>query len=119
MFWNVLESFENKDRAAFLRFVWGRIRIPKRRSEFKQKFKIQSSSEDEASSSSTSSDGADQANNEDQKLPKAHTCFFSLSLPRYRNEKTMREKLLYAIHNCVEMDADFRLSAGEMQGVFV
>ena len=56
---------------------------------------------------------------QDQKLPKAHTCFFSLSLPRYRSEKIMRERLLYAIHNCVEMDADFRLSESEMQGVFV
>ena len=33
--------------------------------------------------------------------------------------KIMRERLLYAIHNCVEMDADFRLSESEMQGVFV
>ena len=112
MFWKVLESFENKDRAAFLRFVWGRVRIPKQRSAFKQKFKIQSASEDETGN-------VIDDDKEDMKLPKAHTCFFSLSLPRYRSEKTMRDRLLYAIHNCVEMDADFRLSESEMQGVFV
>jgi len=117
IFWKVLESFDNKDRAAFLRFVWGRVRIPKRRSEFKQKFKIQSASEDETGSNNSSS--AVDLDKEDQKLPKAHTCFFSLSLPRYRSEKIMRERLLYAIHNCVEMYADFRLSESEMQGVFV
>jgi hypothetical protein len=28
----------------------------------------------------------------------------------------MREKLLYAIYNCIEMDADFRLAESEMTG---
>ena len=30
--------------------------------------------------------------------------------------QVMREKLLYAIHHCVEMDADFRLADNEMTG---
>ena len=28
----------------------------------------------------------------------------------------MREKLLYAMYNCIEMDADFRLADNEMTG---
>lgn len=52
----------------------------------------------------------------DAYLPKAHTCFFSLNLPKYTSDKVMREKLLYAIFNCQEMDGDFRLTESEMTG---
>ena len=38
IFWKVLESFDNKDRAAFLRFVWGRVRIPNGDSLEKESF---------------------------------------------------------------------------------
>jgi hypothetical protein len=74
-------------------------------------------------------------------LPKAHTCFFSLNLPRYSSDKVrwrvcfavvlcdraahecvgvseqvMKDKLLYAIYNCQEMDGDYRLTENEMTG---
>ena len=52
----------------------------------------------------------------DHYLPKAHTCFFSMNLPRYTNQDTMKSKLLYAIYECTEMDADFRLAENEMTG---
>lgn len=51
-----------------------------------------------------------------KQLPKAHTCFFSLTLPRYTSEEALSDRLLYAIHNCQEMDADFRLTDAEMTG---
>jgi hypothetical protein len=44
---------------------------------------------------------------EDSFLPEAQTCFFSLSLPSYSSEEVMREKLLYAINTCKEIDTDF------------
>ena len=34
-------------------------------------------------------------------LPRAHTCFFSLELPRYTSKDTLRSKLLTAIHGGV------------------
>jgi len=39
-------------------------------------------------------------------LPIGHTCFFSLDLPLYATDRECREKLLYAITNCVTIDAD-------------
>ena len=36
----------------------------------------------------------------------AHTCFFTLDLPAYTTEDSLREHLLYAIHNCQDIDAD-------------
>ena len=56
---------------------------------------------------------AKEADNGDNYLPHAQTCFFSLSLPNYSSYERMREKLLYAIHNSPNMDADVRLHSAE------
>ena len=45
----------------------------------------------------------------DNYLPGASTCFFWISLPQYSSVAVMRQKLLYAIHNCVDIDADYRV----------
>lgn len=103
-FWRVLRSFDENDRTAFLRFVWARSRLPLSSSEFHQKFKIQIAV------------GEGMTENPDHSLPKAHTCFFSLSLPKYTSDEATRKQILYAIHNCIEMDADFRLAESEMTG---
>merc|ERR1712232_44493 len=102
--WRVLKSFSPMHRSRFLRFVWARSRLPATAMEFPQKFKIQAPV------------GEGPREYPDEWLPKAHTCFFSLSLPRYSSDAVMREKLMYAIHNCLEMDADFRLAENEMTG---
>ncbi|KAG5175125.1 hypothetical protein JKP88DRAFT_144692, partial [Tribonema minus] len=52
----------------------------------------------------------------DQQLPRAHTCFFSINLPRYSCDNVMAERLKYAMYNCIEMDADFRLADTETTG---
>ena len=40
------------------------------------------------------------------KLPVGRTCFFRLEIPAYKNEDTFREKLMYAIRFCTDIDAD-------------
>ena len=42
--------------------------------------------------------------------------FFSINLPRYTSKEILREKLVYAIANCLALDADFRLAGGENTG---
>jgi alpha-tubulin suppressor-like RCC1 family protein len=122
-FWRVLEGMDTVDRRAFLRFVWARSRLPLGAAQFHQKFKIQSlalggsnggdgGSAAASSSSSTSAPSAAM----DAQLPKSHTCFFALQLPRYSSDDVCRKQLLYAVHNCVEMDGDFRLADTEMSG---
>lgn len=100
--WEALRSFDEDERAAFLRFVWARTSLPIRQQEFHQKFKVQSAV------------GEGPSKDPDNYLPKAHTCFFSINLPKYSSVAVMTEKLKYAIHNTVEMDADFRLAENEM-----
>ena len=78
-FWNVMEGLTDKDRSQFLRFTWGRSKLPKSESwprPFKLTYK----------------------NAGDYMLPVAHTCFFQLELPQYSSEQIMRERLLVAIH---------------------
>jgi alpha-tubulin suppressor-like RCC1 family protein len=94
MFWEILaDEFTEEEKSAFLRFVWARSTLPPKGIEFPQKFKIQSAVGDDASLKP------------DMYLPKAHTCFFSVNLPKYSTKQVMAEKIRYAIKFCTEMDA--------------
>lgn len=78
-FWDVLmNDFNENEKSAFLRFVWARPTLPPKEMDFPQKFKIQSAVGDDANMKP------------DQYLPKAHTCFFSLNLPRYSSKEVCR-----------------------------
>ncbi|CAM9103124.1 unnamed protein product, partial [Ectocarpus fasciculatus] len=89
-FWQVLEEFTEEEKAAFLKFTWGRSRLPLNAAAFAQRFKLQSFGKSPA----------------DNYLPVSHTCFFSLELPRYSTIEVMREKLRFAITHCLAIDGD-------------
>ena len=78
-FWRVMEGLSNKDRSLFLRFTWGRSRLPKS-DNWPRPLKL------------CYKDAGDEM------LPLAHTCFFQLELPQYSTDAIMRERLLVAIH---------------------
>lgn len=40
------------------------------------------------------------------RLPIGRTCFFRLEIPAYKSEDAFKEKLLYAIRFCTDIDAD-------------
>lgn len=88
-FWNVLEKMSQQERRLFLRFAWGRDRLPSEK-DFKEDMKI----------------FPNLRPNPDSQLPHAETCFFNVSLPKYSSEKIMREKLLIAITNTHSMDGE-------------
>lgn len=102
MFWEVLEEMSNDERTMFLRFVWARSRMPASLSDLTMNFKLQLSAQAD-----------DMKKNPDNYLPSAQTCFFSLSLPDYTSKEVLRQKLLYAIENSPNMDADVRLHSAE------
>lgn len=77
LFWKVMESLSNKERAGFVRFAWGRSRLPPEK-HWKTKMVL--------------------TNGGNISLPLSHTCFFSVELPAYRTEEAMRHGLLTAIH---------------------
>ena len=64
----------------YLKFVWGRSRLPIDLKNLSQKHTL------------TLCRGMNKTG-----FPLAHTCFFSLDLPEYEDEKVMRDKFLVAI----------------------
>jgi len=86
--WEALESFTQKHRRSFLRFVWGRSSLPTVE-KWERNFTIQLLS------------GTD-----DSRLPCSHTCFFTLDLPMYSTMEVCHAKLLYCITHCLAIDAD-------------
>ncbi|XP_048855280.1 LOW QUALITY PROTEIN: E3 ubiquitin-protein ligase HERC2 [Brienomyrus brachyistius] len=91
-FWEVMESFSNTERSLFLRFVWGRTRLPRTIADFRGRdFVVQV---------------LDKYNPPDHFLPESYTCFFLLKLPRYSCRQVLEEKLKYAIHFCKSIDTD-------------
>ena len=95
-FWKCLEEFSAEERASYLRFVWGRSRLPLTSKDFPMQHRISIKSH----------------NNPDLALPMSHTCFFSIDLPRYSTYEVLKSKLKYAITHCQAIDTD--TNAGEI-----
>lgn len=99
LFWKVLEGFTDEQRSAYLKFVWGRSRLPLRRQDWEQAHKLAAFHPPKPSPGNTPAPL-------DEYLPFGHTCYFTLDVPRYSSEEIMRSKLLFAIENCPEIDGD-------------
>jgi len=88
--WETLQEMSQLDLRLFLHFVWGRSRLPPDGSpKWAEGFKVvrQTTS----------------GSNPDQSLPTAHTCFFQLDLPRYSSKEVCRQRILFAVQNCVSL----------------
>uniref|UniRef100_A0A6U4CS48 HECT domain-containing protein n=1 Tax=Phaeomonas parva TaxID=124430 RepID=A0A6U4CS48_9STRA len=79
-FWCVVNAWGDEQRSNFVRFAWGRSRLPPRESWYK----------DMQISRSNISGGAEAI---DSSLPMSHTCFFSVELPPYTSIEAMRRGL--------------------------
>ena len=89
MFWKVMESLDDADRKKVLKFVTSTPRAPLLGfGNLNPRFSIRDS-------------GSDQT-----RLPSTSTCVNLLKLPVYRDEKVLREKLLYSVNS----GAGFNLS---------
>ena len=73
-----MKSLTPEDQSGFIRFAWGRSRLPTDQASFTTKMRL-----DPARSGAV--------------LPVAHTCFFSIELPLYKTEDEMRKGLMLAI----------------------
>ncbi|KPI87063.1 putative ubiquitin-protein ligase [Leptomonas seymouri] len=85
LLWRTLEEATPLQRRLFLRFVSGRDRLP-------VKLRVLPLT--------TQADP-------DTVLPRAATCFFAIEIPDYSSLEVMKQKLLYSIENCADMDTDF------------
>jgi len=92
-FWRAMREYSNDDRSAFVKFTWGRSRLPLTKADFSQRMKIQNMN-------------IPNGTNVDAYLPSSHTCFFSIEIPRYTTFEVLKAKVLYAIYNCPSIDGD-------------
>ncbi|XP_063677273.1 E3 ubiquitin-protein ligase HERC2-like isoform X2 [Bolinopsis microptera] len=91
-FWEILEIFSPSERSLFLRFVWGRTRLPRNIADFRGRdFVLQV---------------LDKYQPPDHYMPESYTCFFLLKMPRYSSKEILTEKLRYAINFCKSIDTD-------------
>ena len=84
-----MTSFDDDQRQLYLKFAWGRSRLPIDLKNLRRKHTISLSKYMDKTG-----------------FPQAHTCFFSIDLPDYPTEKIMRAKFLTAITMCGEIDTD-------------
>jgi len=97
-FWSALRRFSAEQRSLFLRFVWGRSRLPISAAEWgDMRFTLHTK----------------QTARPDSHYPVAHTCFFSLELPVYTSAAICHDRLLYAITHCQAIDIDTTTGARE------
>ena len=93
-----LRRFTPEQRSLFLRFVWGRARLPVGAADWgDSKLTIH----------------AKHSASPDSMFPIAHTCFFSLELPAYTTAAICHARLLYAITHCQDIDVDTTSGARE------
>ncbi|OLN85123.1 putative E3 ubiquitin protein ligase [Colletotrichum chlorophyti] len=87
LFWKVMAGFSDRERRDVLKYVTSTPRAPLLGfSQLSPRFSIRDGGEDQA------------------RLPSTSTCVNLLKLPRYKDQETLRQKLLYAISSGAGFD---------------
>eukprot|EP00834_Sanchytrium_tribonematis_P001242 NODE_29_length_37665_cov_1.081563.p3 type:complete len:678 gc:universal NODE_29_length_37665_cov_1.081563:28230-30263(+) len=92
-FWQLMEKWDNEQRARFLQFATGTSRIPVngfkdlQGSDGPRKFTLERTDQITA-------------------LPKAHTCFNRIDLPNYKSYEILEQKLTMAIEETIGFDQE-------------
>jgi E3 ubiquitin-protein ligase HERC1 len=88
-FWTMFESFTQEERRKYLKFVWGRSKLPVETTTLEYKHQVHFY-EDRAMDS----------------FPESHTCFFTVDIGPYKSIESMTARFKTAIELCGEIDAD-------------
>lgn len=95
-FWEAMDTLSQEDLRLFLKFVWGRTRLPPDGSlKWGEGMKISEYTDYNYRSVE------EQRRPVDGILPRAHTCFFQLDLPMYTTYDSLLDRLTFAIRNCI------------------
>jgi len=87
-FWRVLSEMSEEEKQLYLKFVWGRQRMPSDCKNLQYQHTICLESHEDG-------------------MPQAHTCFFQIDIPSYKDDETCRKRLITAITYCGEIDTDY------------
>lgn len=87
LFWRVMEGLADPDRRAVLKFVTSTPRAPLLGfASLNPRFSIRDAGDDQ------------------ERLPSTSTCVNLLKLPRFKDERVLKEKLLYAVNSGAGFD---------------
>lgn len=90
-FWEIFDNFTQEDRKMYLKFIWGRSKLPPDLKglmrERKHVICVKSYWDND-------------------RLPESHTCFMTLDTPSYSTKEKFEEKLKMAMLTCGEIDND-------------
>ena len=86
-FWKFLNECTLEEKYLYLKFANGFSRLPKDDSGFNKNPHQITKMEDISS------------NDYDKKLPRSHTCFFTIDIPPYSSYDVLKEKMMYAMKN--------------------
>jgi hypothetical protein len=90
MFWEMFERLTQEQRGLYLKFAWGRSKLPADTSQLRYKHQV-CYYEDRLEDS----------------FPEAHTCFFQVDIPNYSSVEKMTERFISAVELCGEIDGDY------------
>jgi len=88
-FWRVFEAMNDEQRSLYLKFVWGRSRLPLDLTKLEYKHEVRL---------------MDHMGKTD--FPQAHTCFFQLDLPPYETDEMCSQRIIAASELCGGIDTD-------------
>ena len=96
-FWRFINECTVEEKYQYIKFVWGRSRLPKDNEWNDDKHEI------------NKLEGIKEGD-VNMMLPISHTCFFMLDLPAYTSYHVLKEKLLYSMRNSfIISDSELRL----------
>ena len=88
-FWRVFERMTHEERSMYLKFVWGRNRLPADLTKMSRKHEVRL-----------------MTNLSETGYPLSHTCFFQFDIPYYRDDELCYKRLIQAAEFCGGIDTD-------------
>ena len=102
-FWEILEEFDDDLRSKYLKFVWGRSRLPHGVILDRHSFQIYDQQVEKVSEKKDKKTGKvlseayENITWAKDSIPKSHTCNFQFEAPIYTTKEKFKEKLLFAM----------------------
>jgi len=100
MFWEMIEDFTPEERNQFLRFVWGRCRLPKNTTGVTFNYYLNPVQKiDPTRGKKKEGEREPVPKWEEDSIPQSHTCTFQFDAPVFSSMEKMKEMVMFAWAN--------------------
>ena len=103
-FWDIMEDFDDDMRSKYLKFVWGRSRLPHGVILDKHNFAMYNQQEEKIAEKKDRQTGVVTPAKVNitwakDSIPRSHTCNFQFETPIYTSKDMFKSQLLFAMDN--------------------